>query len=72
MAQEHKRRMMDTELDMYIIDQNRVLPAMTDPNTRWDSVSRKDDLFFYNFSVDEAKNPLTELRVSCKECEETG
>ena len=105
---------METELDMYILDQNKVLPSMQDKNTKWDSVSRKDDLFYYNFSivglgegkfsmeifdqsvaptllkqtcqdsvrrnlidngytivfnyVDEAKNPLTELRVSQEKC----
>ena len=51
LAKEQQRRTMDSQLDMYILDQNAVLPVMQDKNTRWDSVSRKGDLFYYNFSV---------------------
>jgi hypothetical protein len=48
---ENQRLRVESELDLYILGQNEVLPAMQDPNTRWDSVSREVDHFIYNFSV---------------------
>ena len=51
LAREARERMNHSALDMHILDQNMALPAMQDANTRWDSVSREDDLFYYDFTV---------------------